>query len=456
MGQRFSFIQERHKNKKNTDFFDCAIAKIRKMWLNRVCFETERTKVIEMYERDLEENALLRKSAGEIASAVSALIGFDVVITDASGAVAGASSSRWQDMTLTGAKEAVATARTVEIERNGSGAFYGVISPIQSMNGRVGGAAAIFGEPSRVRAFGGIVGRQVELLLRERELYAFAGNRESTLENLVQDIGSFVPGVSNEAMLASRAAEFGYDRSRDYTAVAVDLYQFGRFAVQAREAIRDGETPQARILTVRKAVLAGIRKVFCEDGDISATLGNNRFVVLHVSGENGPQQERTLQLASRALEAIDAFGLKAAVGVGSPARGIPALAVSYQEAWKALFLGKKFCARPGVYDIAAYRLEDIVTTIDPPARARYVRAVTGSFRSSPDWEQMRETIRGWCESSFSLVEAAARLHIHRNTLIYRIEKIARETGLNLKDFRTCLNLYLALVMDQYTGPAVKE
>ena len=409
-----------------------------------------------MYERDLEENALLRKSASEIAAAVSALIGFEVIITDASGDVAGASSARWQDMTLTGAKDAAASARTVEIERGAPGAFYGVISPIQSMNGRVGGAAAIFGEPSHVRDFGGIVGRQVELLLRERELYAFAGNRESTLENLVQDIGSFVPGVSNEAMLASRAAEFGFDRSRDYSVVAVDLYQFGRFAMQARDFAREGETPQARILTVRKAVLAGIRKVFGEDGDISATLGNNRFVILHAGGEDGPQPEKTRELAGRALEAIDAFGLKAAVGIGSPARGIPALAVSYQEAWKALFLGKKFCARPGVYDIAAYRLEDIVTTIDPPARARYVRAVTGSFRSSPDWEQMRDTIRGWCESSFSLVEAASRLHIHRNTLIYRIDKFARETGLDLKDFRTCLNLYLALVMDQYTGPAVKE
>ncbi|MBP3848551.1 MAG: helix-turn-helix domain-containing protein, partial [Pyramidobacter sp.] len=132
------------------------------------------------------------------------------------------------------------------------------------------------------------------------------------------------------------------------------------------------------------------------------------------------------------------------------------LAVSYQEAWKALFLGKKFCTRPGVYEISEYRLEDVITTIDAPVRARYVRAVTGSFRSDPDWNQMRETIRGWCESSFSLIEAAKRLHIHRNTLIYRMDKIARETGLDLHDFRTCLNLYLALVMDQYTGPAVKE
>ena len=69
---------------------------------------------------------------------------------------------------------------------------------------------------------------------------------------------------------------------------------------------------------------------------------------------------------------------------------------------------------------------------------------------------MRETIREWCESGFSLVEAARRMHVHRNTLIYRLEKLNKESGLDLKDFRTCLNLYLALVMDRYVGPAVKE
>ena len=416
------------------------------------------TKVIVMYEREMEENALLRKAAGEIAATVSALIGFDVIIADLRGVAVGSSDDRWLNMLLAPARAAAESGETVETSGS-RGAFSGVSCPVQSMNGRVAGAVSIAGEPARVRPFAAIVSRQVELLLRERELYAFAGNRESTLENLLQDIGSFVPGVSNEALLASRAAEFGYDRERDYTAVAVDLYQFGRFALETREQVRDKrENIQTRILNVKKAVLASIRKVFCGACDISATLGNNRFVILHAApGEDGAAQpELTHRLAQQTLEAIEEFGLKAAVGVGSPARGIPALAVSYQEAWKALFLGKKFCTRPGVYEISEYRLEDVITTIDAPVRARYVRAVTGSFRSDPDWNQMRETIRGWCESSFSLIEAAKRLHIHRNTLIYRMDKIARETGLDLHDFRTCLNLYLALVMDQYTGPAVKE
>lgn len=110
--------------------------------------------------------------------------------------------------------------------------------------------------------------------------------------------------------------------------------------------------------------------------------------------------EEATARAQKILQAIESFGLKAAIGIGSLALGISALAISYQEAWKALFLGKKFRQQPGVYNIADYRLEDVITTIDSPVRTRFVQAVTGAFRRYPDWEQMRETIREWCESGF--------------------------------------------------------
>lgn len=406
-----------------------------------------------MYEYHAEESSLLQKCAQEIATAVASLIRFDVIITDTEGTVTGASGQLDVGDTLDSGRTAAASGDAVEV----SGQDFSCIScPVQSMNGRVVGAVSVVGEPERARSFAGIVRRQVELMLRERELYAYAANRESTLENLVQDIASFVPGVSNEAMLLSRAAEYGFDRDREYTVLAIDLYQLGRFAIQTRERAQAGsESAQTHLLNVKKAVLASIRKIFSDDGDIVSTLGNNRFVVLHASAAGG-EPETAFVKSKQALQALEGFELKAAVGVGSPAGSIAALAVSYHEAWKALFLGKKFCRRPGVYDIATYRLEDIVTTIDAPVRTRYIRSVTGAFRSDPDWEQVRETIRGWCESSFSLIETSKRLHIHRNTLIYRLDRIARLTGLNLRDFRTCLNLYLAIVMDQYTGPAMKE
>lgn len=423
---------------------------------------------MKMYTQDSERGGLLRKNAQEIALSIASAINCDVLITDIQGIVAGTSAASRLGTLHEPALQAIASGQPVETgaedARSVKGGATGVTAPIQSMNGQTVGAMAILGAPEKVRLFTVIVRQQIETLLRERELYAYSVNRESTLQNLIQDIGSFVPGVSSETLLLSRAQEYGYDRSWHYIPIAVDLYQFGRFALQVREQMRgQSENAETRILNVKKAVLASIRKIFSEPRDLSAMLGNNRFVILFAAAKqenaHAVESEMIAAAQSRAqkiLGELKALELKAAIGIGSPASGMYELAGSYQEAWKALFIGKKFKQQPGVYNIMDYRLEDVITTIDASVRNRFVQAVTGKFRRYPDWEQMRESIRQWCESGFSLVEAARRLHVHRNTLIYRLDKLDKESGLNLKDFRTCLNLYLALVMDQYVGPAVQE
>jgi carbohydrate diacid regulator len=54
----------------------------------------------------------------------------------------------------------------------------------------------------------------------------------------------------------------------------------------------------------------------------------------------------------------------------------------------------------------------------------------------------------WCESGFNLVRAAAGLHLHRNTLVYRLNKIAQLTGRPVRDHPAALALYLACLADQ--------
>jgi carbohydrate diacid regulator len=70
------------------------------------------------------------------------------------------------------------------------------------------------------------------------------------------------------------------------------------------------------------------------------------------------------------------------------------------------------------------------------------------LRAQGDWEQLRNTLIAWCETGFNLVAASARLHIHRNTLVYRIAKIERITGRSLRDHAACITTYLACLADQ--------
>jgi carbohydrate diacid regulator len=54
----------------------------------------------------------------------------------------------------------------------------------------------------------------------------------------------------------------------------------------------------------------------------------------------------------------------------------------------------------------------------------------------------------WCENGFNLVRAASALHVHRNTLVYRLAKIAELTGCEVRDHAAGLSLYLACLADE--------
>ncbi|MGI5452351.1 PucR family transcriptional regulator [Streptomyces sp. CA-249302] len=83
-----------------------------------------------------------------------------------------------------------------------------------------------------------------------------------------------------------------------------------------------------------------------------------------------------------------------------------------------------------------------------PARTRLLELTAAKLRAQPDWPALRDTITAWCENGFNLVRASAALHIHRNTVVYRMNKIEQITGRPLREHRTTMALYLACLADQ--------
>lgn len=413
-------------------------------------------------------DSTLKRCAVEIAKSTAEVINYDVIITNTKAIIVGASNVKRMGTLHEASLGVIATGRgkTTTRQEAGSmkGTLPGVTYPISSTSGTVVGTMAITGEAEKVRPFALIVKKQIEILLKERELCEYAVNRESTLQNFIQDLSTFVPGVSNEAMLLARACDFNYDRTWYYIPVTIDLYQFGRFAISIRQDYIDGkgEKPETVIQNVRRRILLEIRRIFHDSRDISTVESNNHFIILHALNSASTSLDiarissRIKERSHTLLDEIMKAGLNAAIGIGSPALGIAELSASYKEAWRALMLGKKFKQGPGVYSIYDYRMEEMISTITAPVRNRFVISSTKLLRTQPDWEELRDTIKEWCNSQFSLVKTAELLHIHRNTLIYRLDKIHRISGLDMKDFRICLNLYMALLLEQYVGPGTKE
>jgi carbohydrate diacid regulator len=378
--------------------------------------------------------------AQQIARDTSEVIGYNVLITDEHGIVIGSGdtgrlgSFHEASVDVLASQEA-AWHTAVEAQRL-RGVKPGMTLPIV-IDGEAVGTVGITGSPRQVRRFGLVVRRQTEILLQESVELRSRLLREQALEELVRDIGSFDADVVDPAFLVARARELGFDLTAPRTVVIVDV----------DEPVPVGSVPD--VATLRPEVLRTLRQTF-GSADLVAAMTTGRFAVLPVLGrERGDKAEDRLRLAQVAVRTIAAeHGFASRAGVGGAARGIAALREAYADAGDALRLDKRQTACV----IDDLRGHQVLAAVGHRARARLVSLVAGDLATHPDWPELRATLIAWCESGFNLVRTAEALHIHRNTLIYRLEKVERLTNHPWRDHRATLTTYLACLASQLDNP----
>ncbi|MEU6352669.1 sugar diacid recognition domain-containing protein [Streptomyces sp. NPDC047072] len=381
--------------------------------------------------------------AQEIAGDTSAVIGYNVLITDADAMVIGSGD---RSRVGTFHEASVEVMRTKEAATHNAsqaqslrGVRPGVTLPLVA-GGQAVGTVGITGTPGQVRRFGLLVKRQTEILLRESVMLRSRLLAERAAEKLLADLASYDPEVIEADSLAFRAADLGFD------------LRLRRIAV-AFEVTTPPRAPRRDIGLVRSEILRTVLEVFADPQDIVAATAPGRVGVLHRLTPRHTVDAVVLD-CRRVVEAIAAQdGLAARAGIGEPATTVDALHDSYQDACEALRLGVRRQDGVLVHSIGDLRVHQLLTAVGQPARARLLDATTARLRTQPDWPTLRDTITAWCESGYHLVRTAAALHIHRNTVVYRMNKIEQLTGRPLRDHHTTLALYLACLTDHLTPPA---
>jgi carbohydrate diacid regulator len=384
--------------------------------------------------------------AQEIAGDTTGIIGFNVLITDRDGVVIGSGERARVGSFHEASIDVIRTQRSATHNaaeaRAMQGVRPGITLPIVIGDTAVG-TVGITGSPVQVRRFGLVVKRQTEILLQESVLLRSHLVREQALDELVRDIAHFGADLGEPDLVAYRAAELGYDLTLSRVAVVIDITA----PPDARPPADPGDFDEP---TLRMSVLGTIRAQAAGPDDIVAAMPSNRFVVLHRIRPAGPAEDDGLR--GTCLQLVEQIrrrhGLGATIGIGTAAATIAGLHNSYQEASTAARLGTRLPARPAVNTIDEMRVHQLLATTGQHSRTRFVDALTTRLRTENDWPALRETVLTWCETGFNLVRAANALHIHRNTLVYRLKRISRLTSRPVNDHRATLALYLACLADQ--------
>jgi purine catabolism regulator len=131
-------------------------------------------------------------------------------------------------------------------------------------------------------------------------------------------------------------------------------------------------------------------------------------------------------------------------GVGKPAPDLPSWRDSFSQAGQALEMARRFHERKLLYfpDLSVYRL--LFQFEHNPELIAFQEEILGPLLAYEGGQELLQTLEIYFKHNGSLTQAADALYIHRNTLIYRLERVTDIGGFNLDNPETRLAVDLAL------------
>ena len=143
------------------------------------------------------------------------------------------------------------------------------------------------------------------------------------------------------------------------------------------------------------------------------------------------------------------FYAKVAIGIGTAVDNIKDLARSYKEAQTAIEVGKVFDTEKTVISYENLGIGRLIYQLPTTLCEMFLQEVFkyGSLESL-DHETLM-TIHCFFENNLNVSETSRKLFVHRNTLVYRLEKIRKLTGLDLREFDNAITLKVALMVKRY-------
>ncbi len=143
------------------------------------------------------------------------------------------------------------------------------------------------------------------------------------------------------------------------------------------------------------------------------------------------------------------FYTAVSIGIGSSVENIKDLAKSFKEAQASLEVGKVFDTEKTIVSYGNLGIARLIYQLPTTLCVSFLREVfkRGSIQSLD--QETLFTIQKFFENNLNVSETSRKLFVHRNTLVYRLERIKRITGLDLREFDHAIIFKIALMVNKY-------
>ena len=181
---------------------------------------------------------------------------------------------------------------------------------------------------------------------------------------------------------------------------------------------------------------------------VTAVDEKNIIVVKELQAEDG--YEEVQKIAASMLDMLSSeVMLSTRVSYGTIVNEIKEVSRSYKEAKMALEVGKIFFVDRKIVAYNALGIGRLIYQLPIPLCKMFIKEIFVDVSPDDFDEETLETISKFFENNLNVSETSRQLFIHRNTLVYRLDKLDRATGLDLRVFDDAITFQIALMVVKY-------
>ena len=194
-----------------------------------------------------------------------------------------------------------------------------------------------------------------------------------------------------------------------------------------------------------------LTKTYCGSGgrDFATAVDENNVVVVKelTEPDAAKEMERWVKSLKQYLEKEGIRSIR--IAYGTVVNEIKEVSRSYKEAKMALDVGKIFFDERQIVAYSELGIGRLIYQLPIPLCKMFIKEIFGG--KSPDEfdEESLTTIYKFFENSLNVSETSRQLFIHRNTLVYRLDKLQKSTGLDLRVFEDAITFKIALMVVKY-------
>jgi carbohydrate diacid regulator len=229
----------------------------------------------------------------------------------------------------------------------------------------------------------------------------------------------------------------GFDMKIPRTVMVVDICNFGLVIKKFQK-----ET-EVQVQEYKQNIINIISSISNRTHDIIFNFYEDRFVI--IKSMDMSVDEYCSKLANKIK---DKLGIELNIGVGCICIKIKDYYKSYSVANSAMEIGRKIKPKELIYNWYDYRLETLLQGIDEEKRSQFIGSFDKIHQNREAEKELLHTIKTYFELGMNIQNTAKALYIHRNTVLYRLNRLKDQYGFDIMNSYNCMILYISIVLKE--------